>query len=322
MPKLIQKNKYQDEFSFLYDLINDFTKKLDINNKLFYFMVQREIKGTQLLQGFVYSKEGLSSDKEMVKLYKKEKEIYGVAPYLASFSRLLSYVYQKASSKVGEEKAEHLLEESFDNLKKKYSVEPNLEGYVPRKAIGKAAAAAAAAAFDVSLMDNMLNYLLNDIIKKGITPAQKKIEEGKKEEKKLSPEELRNAIRRIYLQALGPLGGKKYDQINQSVDCLEIKKQIESFRNKGIINADRMNLILQSVRNILNVEENHDYKNEVKKLYVATFGAIGEDLFREIENDLNVENVLKHVEELAKKGILNGKEADELSDRVKTVFGT
>jgi hypothetical protein len=194
MPKQILKNKYQEEFNFLYELINDFTKRLNIESKLFYFVVQKEIRGTSLLQGLVYNQDGLSSSKELFKVYNKQKEISNVAPYLASFSRLLSYIYQKAVAKVGKDKAEQLLEDSFNHLKKKYSVEPNLEGYVPREAIGKAAAAAAAAAassFDISLMDNMLNYMLNDVIKKGITP-EKKLTEGKENSKnKLSPKELK-----------------------------------------------------------------------------------------------------------------------------------
>ena len=62
--KLIQQNKYQDQLNFLYDLINDFTKKLKVDNRLFYFMVQRNINGTSYLRGFVYGNNGLSSNKE------------------------------------------------------------------------------------------------------------------------------------------------------------------------------------------------------------------------------------------------------------------
>jgi hypothetical protein len=241
------ENKYLDEFNFLYELVNTYTKKLGIDNKLFYFLVQRKVKGMQLLQGFVYHHDGLSSSKALFNAYRKETEMHNIAPYLASFARLLAAIYKKACTKMGEEKASIVFHNAYDEVKKNYTTEPYLEGYIPSRALGSSSSSSSSSAFNINVMENLLNYLIQDVIEKGITPAQKRIEEGKK---KLSPEEMKRRVKAIYLQALGPLGGKQLEKLGEDLNKEKIFKQIHEWEKKGILDKGKARNLENKIRQV------------------------------------------------------------------------
>jgi hypothetical protein len=241
--QLIQKNRYIDEFDFLYDRINAFTRKVAIDNKLFYIMVQRNIKGQSLLQGFMYHQDGLSSSKELFSTYKNQKELHDIAPYLASFSRLLAFIYKKASVRVGEEKADAILKESFETVKKKYPTQPDLQGYIPREAIGKAAAAAAAA-FGTSVADNMLNFVADIYEKKVKVPEQtvRKPTEGSKEQ-------LEEQVRDVFVEIIGPMGRKQFDKLER-VNSPTIMKRINEWQRKGLLDDEKAQNFKSKIKDI------------------------------------------------------------------------
>jgi len=173
--KLIQKDRYDVELLFLHELINVFTRKSNIINRNFYSKINKSLKHVLVLSSLSYNEQGLLSFEVVFENYKKAKKsghmIYQTTPYFSSLSRLLALIYTEASSILGEEKAKNILKASFNVVKKKYSEIPDLEGYIPKVVLGKAAAAAAAAAYSTILTDGIIKYYVG-IIEKGVKPEK------------------------------------------------------------------------------------------------------------------------------------------------------
>jgi len=171
MQKLLIKTKdaYTQKIFFLQDLINTFTKKLKIDNRLFYYKINNSLKYSGILSSVVYNGNGLlffeNTLKDYSMLKKSVKVVHQIAPYLSSLSRVLAFIYREASRIVGEEQAKKILKKSFDSVKKNYTEVPDLQGYVPQVVLGRVAKAKAKA-YPIILMDQMINYLVNDVIKK------------------------------------------------------------------------------------------------------------------------------------------------------------
>lgn len=111
-------------------------------------------------------------------------------------------------------------------------------------------------------MDNLLHYMLNDIIEKGITPAQRKIAA---EKAKLSPEEIANTIRRIYILRLGPLGKKQFDKIKQNLNKDTIFEQIDEWETKGILSNTKAEILRNEVRQVYGLPTTKKEHKEPKK---------------------------------------------------------
>lgn len=188
--KLVIQDEYNRKLLSLCELINIFTRRLEIKNRIFYSKINKELKQSHLLRSLSYNENGLLSFEIIFESYKKAKEtgnvIYQIAPYLSSLSRLLSLIYTQASNILGKEKTKKILKESLDLAKKKNREIPNLGGYTPKEIFGKKEAKGTTT-FSVSLADSMIKYLVeNIIIKKSkikeIKPSEEEREKHVEEE--------------------------------------------------------------------------------------------------------------------------------------------
>jgi len=178
---LKEYDEYDIKLLFLYELINEFTKKVNIRNNFFYFKINEGLKNDDILKVLSYNRDGLLYFENILQQYNKhkqyEKSIYYIAPYFSSLSRILALIYEESSRILGERRAKVIFKNCFRNVKKKYPKAPELRGYVPVSAEGSSFTLVT---YGVALMDNLISYLITDIIKK---PIKKQI---KKEQREIS----------------------------------------------------------------------------------------------------------------------------------------
>jgi hypothetical protein len=329
MQQLILKDEHDDEFMFLIDLITTFTKNLDIEVPKFYKRVSARLDQMSYLKGMEYNSQGVTSFEEVFAEFKKQKAaaaaaaaaavavvsptLYVTVRYLDSLSRILSLMYKESSKIIGEERAISILKDSFGTTTKKYNTIPDLVAYIPQEVIG-VKVAAAAAAFGTSVADNMLNFIA-DIYEKKMKVPERVVKERKPVE--VSKEQIEEQVRDVFVEIIGPMGRKRFDTLER-VDSPTIMKHINEWQRKGLLDNEKADNMRNKIRTILG--GGIDPAPEVKKLYSEAFGAIGEDLFIDVEGSLNVNTVIKHMEELASKGILKSNEAEELKNKIKDIF--
>jgi hypothetical protein len=264
MQQLVVKQKQQDErddeFMFLVDLITTFTKNVRIDSSTFYKRVNLRLAQMSYLHGLKYTSQGISGFEEVFKEFKQQikqqkstfisSSLYHKIRYLDSLGRLLSIVYKQSCLMIGDEKTISFFKQSFSPISKKYNLVPDLQAYVPREALGKTAAAAAAAAaaggYGITITDNMLNFIA-DIYEKKVKVSQRIVKEKKSAE--FSREQLETLVKNVFIEVLGPLGGKQFDRL-QRVDFPIIMKQIIELQRKGILDnqgVDRMRNKIQII---------------------------------------------------------------------------
>lgn len=167
---LESKNAYDIKFIFLYNLISILTIHLRIKKRGFYRKINKMLKQNKYLQLMSYNKEGLYNFMATFDKFKQARAntpfLYKISPYLSSLSRILAAVYKGSSIILGEKEAKKIFKESFDLVKKKYKEIPDLEGYAPREVLGKADEEEEKEVFSTALMDSMIKYVVEDIIKK------------------------------------------------------------------------------------------------------------------------------------------------------------
>lgn len=168
--KLIQEDEFDTKFLFLYELINTFTRKLNIKSRNFYSEINKNLKHSPILSGLSYNEQGILVFENIFDDYKMLKKsgrgVYQIAPYFSSLTRLLASVYKEAAGSLGEEETKKILKSSFIIVKKKYTEIPDLEGYLPREVVGLGTEKKAPVAYNFILMDNMIKYLVDTVTRK------------------------------------------------------------------------------------------------------------------------------------------------------------
>jgi len=238
--KLTQKeDRYSIKLLFLHELINVFTRSLNIKNRSFYSKINKNLKHVPILSSLSYNEQGLLSFEAVFEDYKKSKEsenaLYQTIPYFSSLSRLLALIYSEASIILREEKSKNILKKSFKIAKKKYTEIPDLEGYIPRETRGlSSSSSSSSSAFSVTLMDNMIKYLVDEVIKKSMKPELI----AKVKEIRPSKEQNVKQVKKVYTEMLGPQGIKSFEKIRNNLTVYVVKEDIDTFVNVGLITEE------------------------------------------------------------------------------------
>jgi hypothetical protein len=231
MRELERASKYENRLLFMRDLIEKFTKNLNIKDPKFYSRINDSIKYYHTLRSLSYDKNGLSNFSELVEDYRQLKKsvkvIYAASSYLSSLSNILSIIFDESVKMIGVEKSKSLLRAALNDVKKKYDEHPNLEGYVPISeqpedidmGIGS---------YPVILMDNMISYLVKEMVSKSGGPKSQKVVQP------LSKEEIKERLEDVYSEVLGPLGPRQLQKLER-LETKEIIDQIESFEKTSIL---------------------------------------------------------------------------------------
>jgi hypothetical protein len=167
----------EGKFRFLLLLIDGYTKKISITNRLFYLRINRHIRSDHLINFLHYSREGLKFRRnntpsrvgpdelvrEILAAEGKSPQLtklslYIAGPYLNSLSRLLGYIFEESSRVVGEQ-GFTLLQISYHHCLKQCSDVPDLSGYLPVEIIGFSFTETSSP-FGQRIMEHIIDYLV------------------------------------------------------------------------------------------------------------------------------------------------------------------
>ena len=125
-----ESSRFDSNILFLQELIDNFTRDLNIQREDFYSRVNSVLRNFSVLSGLRYNKFGLLGFPEVFKSYQKSKEsvsvIYAASPYMNSLSSLLSAIFSETSNVLGLEKTKMVFKDSFEKTKKSYAEIPNV----------------------------------------------------------------------------------------------------------------------------------------------------------------------------------------------------
>ncbi len=167
--------EYEKQFFFLTELIDIFTRRLNIRNWFFYHKINKMIEKESTLNNFSYDKRGLFDKRGRTRYagyYEdndKLKYTYELAPQFAALSRILAIIYQSSVRIVGKDKVQIIFSQCYKRLARKIPNPPDLLGYIPSETMGLSSSSSSSA-FSISLTDNMIKYLVDSVIgKKGVS---------------------------------------------------------------------------------------------------------------------------------------------------------
>jgi len=137
--------------------------------------------------------------------------------------------------------------------------------------------------------------------------------------------EVDKKVKEVLINILGPLGIKEFERLEiQGLDYKSIIKCLKDLEEKRVIdkaalkNADHKLTSIFEIK-IKNKKIKINIPREVKKLYLEKLGPRGEKEFNRLEK-INVNNVVKNINELEKLEVLNTKEASRFRDTVIQLF--
>jgi len=248
--KLLNPEEEDTKFLFLLELLNIFIIRLSIKRLLFYYSINKELRSIQLLNCLSIHRKGLNSIEPIMERFRKikaEGEIYDVAPFFSHLSLVLAHVYGDACRIKRERVVKDILKDSFELVSRTHDQLPDLVGYLPRDAIGRSSSSEYSSAFSISLVNNILDYLVYIIRKRAGPQDLMEISE-----KTQSKDEAVEKIRALYLELLGPLG------INQLLRLKDINlestiKQVGYFWNMHILKEEEAEEFKGRLTNIFKV---------------------------------------------------------------------
>ncbi|MFH1317030.1 MAG: hypothetical protein ABII01_05925 [Candidatus Woesearchaeota archaeon] len=233
--KLSKPEEHDEKFLFLYELINVFIARLNIKNTLFYSKLNQDLKLNPAISKLSCTEHGLTSFEPVFEDYQTKREsgyIYEIAPYFAALSRILSLIYKESVKKLGKEEADKILKKSFFIVKKKYSENPDLLGYIPPETMGLSSSSSA---FGTTVMGSMIDFLIDDVIKNCAVPVKLM----PKQEKLLLPkEQITEGLKMAYAEMLGPLGSRQLNKIKK-MNLDNVLAQIDGLKHKHIISEKK-----------------------------------------------------------------------------------
>ncbi len=248
--KLVNPEEEDTKFLFLLELLNIFVIRLSIKRVFFYYSINKELSSTPLLNCLSVHRKGLNSIEPILERFRKtmaEGEIYEVAPFFSHLSMVLAHVYRDACRIKGEHVVKGILRDSFGLVRRTHDQLPDLMGYLPQDAIGRSSSYEFSSAFSISLVNNILDYLVY-IIRKRARPQDLR----EVSEKTQSKEEAVEKIRALYLELLGPLGINQLHRL-EGINLESTTQQVDFFCNMHILNGEEAEEFKSRLTNIFRV---------------------------------------------------------------------